>query len=469
MTNKIFVLKDVTDFAPGAFENTVVDGGAIQLGHGGGGFLPAGTYTSAPFSPPAFRRLIPSWNADTPPGTAVEAQARVAAGGRWSRWFSFGRWSPFIDRASPPPLENELARLEAEMLFLLPGRQSADTAQMRISLYTNDSSISPVVRLLSGSTDSLSRQNEKDTAGERLLEVPTYSCLVRDPTIGQRMAGATAMAMLMNRWGEDVLPEEVARAAYDSGSSRFANLAFLCAIAGAYGFESYASFSSIDTIRREVWRGDSVGAMVRYRAPALGEKENGEEKPVSLLPLTLPNPEAPPPAPLLERATVDSNGHLVVVRGFTQKDGVEHVVFNDPLAPSDEKVRREIPLSKFAEIFTGLCVHLFRAPHGAGSAKPVRITGDLLLENNEITIRSHDKPLLVGESDAFPRSTVCYTLSDGIAYASAAQKKFYYPRPTENGVLHFDRSAAAGRKLTFYRVGPLGTTWVAEKSIPPNP
>lgn len=477
MAKITFVLKDVTDFAPGAFENTAVQNGSIRLGYGGGGFLATGTYTSIPFTSVGFRKLIPCWNSDTPPGTHVEVQARIVSGGRWSQWFSFGTWSPFIDRCSASPYHTELAHVEGEMLTIADGVRNADTAQLRVILFTNDATVSPSVRLLAVSTDADIVEEQYPHTGRPIIEVPTYSCLVRDPSVAQHIACPTALAMMMNRWGEDVLPEEVARASYDSKSARFSNLSFIAAIAGAYGYECYSSYGSIEMLRREIWRGHSIGALVRYRAPLLGghtdegvmpgDAGTKPEMPADALSQRIPGlGDVYSGAPVLEGASMDSSGHLVVVRGFKETPEGEMVVVNDPLAPDDQRVQREIPLERFKEIYTGLCLVLHLGPKGSGSAKPVRITGDLELENNKIHLLSRQKPMQDSDGNRHYRTSLCYTLSDGVAYASAAQKKFYYPRANEDATINFDPSFAGGRKLSFYQIGPLGSTWVAEKTIP---
>lgn len=55
-------------------------------------------YTSPAVPAAQFDALRVSWNAGTPPGTAVEAQARVMVDGNWTSWSSFGRWSPYLER-----------------------------------------------------------------------------------------------------------------------------------------------------------------------------------------------------------------------------------------------------------------------------------------------------------------------------------------------------------------------------------
>ena len=454
MNNRVFILKSVADFAPGSFENTLVESGSIQLGRNSGAYLHSGCYTSPTFRPGRFRRLIPSWNADTPPGTAVEVQVRVVLNGQWSRWFSFGRWSPFINRSSHEAQKDAVAQVEGEWLQIVEDGAVADMAQIRVYLYTNEPQFTPLVHLLAASTDRIVVAEDKTIFVDRVLEIPNYSCLVRDPSLAQRIAGAATLTMLMNRWGEDVLPEEVGRAGYDNTSGRYGNLAFVAAVGGAYGFECYNKHGSINYLREEVRKSRAVGALVRYRSPSLdGQEEKQTED-------TLP-------MPVLPGAYVNSPGHLVVVRGFLHKEDKEYVVVNDPMSPSDAAVYREIELENFEEIYTGLCLVLHKGVKGAGGYKPARIVTTVEVDADDVLFSSHGEVLLPGENipGDSTRATICYTLSDGVVYARAAQKKFYYIDIAKKGKLAFDHKMAIGKKVTFYLIGSRGATWVGERNV----
>lgn len=461
MARNLFILKDVAGFAPGAFENTAVEQGAIRLGKNGSIYLPAGSYTSPAFSADAFLRMLPCWNADTPPGTSVEVQARLASGGRWSRWFSFGKWSPFIKRASPEPHEDDVAQTDGEYITLQQGKTPAASAQIRVFLYTNDASLSPAVWLLGVASEPVRAVPDDCDATDRLLEIPAYSCLVRDPSIAGHIASPTTLAMLMNRWGEDVLPEEVARAMYDNGAGRFGNAAFVSAAAGMYGYECHPCFCGIGFIRHEVRRGRAVAARVHYRAADLSD-ENGEgEEQASQ------KAEKEHDLPLLRQAVADSRGHFVAVRGFERRDDGEWVLVNDPLSSADSKVAQWLSLEQFGQIYMGLCFSLRRGPAEAGFAKPVRLLTQLQVVKGKIQLSTHGEELEPGISipGKLANATICYTLSDGTAYASAAQKTFYYLRLNKKKQIPFDEASAAGHKFTLYFIGARGTTWVAETSF----
>lgn len=487
MTRTFNILNNVRDFAPGAFENTAVENGSIQLGRFGSGYLSAGSYTTPPHFTKPFSRLVPSWNADTPKGTTIEVQIRLSRDGEWSRWFSFGHWSPYIDRASPYASSDDFATQKKEMLSVVDEDTPADGYQLRVFLKTSRGGVTPMVHLLAVSVDLIDPVEEKMAPFNTVLDMPTYSSLGRDPSLDGRMGSACSLAMMLNRWGADLLPEEIARAVYDSGAGQYANLSFLSAVGGMYGFECYGGFGLINLLRKEIRRGHAVAAKVCYRAPYLGEKSDDEDEAadgeeitddekkdneVASEETTDETPaddteektaDAPDALPILPEAVVDSFGHLVVVRGFYWKDDEEYVVINDPMQPSDSEARMDITLTKFLEIYQGLFLMLHQKK-GSGHAKPVRQLATLILQNDEIRLEDHEKSLIPGD---LHQVTTCYTLSDSksIAYPNAAYKKFFYPRPDQQGKLRFDISSVLGKKMTFYYIGPYGNFYVAEKII----
>ncbi|MDY4518434.1 MAG: hypothetical protein SPE01_07415, partial [Candidatus Spyradocola sp.] len=91
-----------------------------------------------------FDTLVLSFCADTPKGTSVEVQARVRlAGGELSGWFSWGLWSPFIDRHSINSAD-DLAALDTDTLTVKGGRL-ADGVQVRALLNANAEGQTPVL------------------------------------------------------------------------------------------------------------------------------------------------------------------------------------------------------------------------------------------------------------------------------------------------------------------------------------
>ncbi len=457
----VFVLRSVEDFAAGAFENTAVDEGGIQLGRRGTGHLSQGTYTSQPFATCSFRVLIPSWNVDTPPGTSIELQVRVQAQGEWSEWVGFGHWSSFQDRSSPTPQEYGFVKVSSERLSVLPQTPSASAAQIRVHLHTEEEKKTPTVLLMAVSVLPDKEVEEREAVRERMLAIPMYASLVRDPLIAEKIADATALSMLMNRWGVDILPEEVARGSFDMGAQTYSNLSFLSAIGGIYDFISYVGFGGLDALRHEIWRGDGVAAQVCYKTMEKTAAAEGQE------PESLPSESAEDGCPAWEKAVRSSKGHLVVVRGFIKKNMEEYIVFNDPLETSNEAVMREVPLSQFRKMYQGIFLVLRRSKNKHKNYRPQRELVQIKIDEEEILAFKGEEQLIPGRfsTQELDRSTLCYTVSNDTAYASAAQKTFYYVQADEGGRVKVDKSGLHGKRVTFYRIGPGGYTWVGEKWV----
>ena len=85
-------------FMRGELDNVTVAHGALCWTLSPAGMCPMGATPAPPYPAPTFDALRVSWNAGTPPGTAVEAQARVMVDGNWTSWSSFGRLGPYLER-----------------------------------------------------------------------------------------------------------------------------------------------------------------------------------------------------------------------------------------------------------------------------------------------------------------------------------------------------------------------------------
>ncbi len=374
--------------------------------------------------------------------------------GWWSRWLSLGSFGIYQSNASLPAQEDEIARLESGALLLQDGARAADMVQLRVRLATEDPGQTPRVSLLGVCTNATQMAGEERVI-DRALELPAYACLNRDPALGKHLADAATLAMLMNRWGSDVLPEEIAHLCCDTATHRYDRLPNLCAVAGAWGFSCYLAYAGIGALRDEIYAGRAVAARVHYRTPTpgQGEAQTGGEA------------QGPLP-PVLPHAPRESTGHLVAVCGFVRRDGREYVLLHDPLAETDDAVRREVSLSLFAAMYTGQALLLRRAGRRTGWERPRRQLAQLDAANGQLRLTGGGQALIPEAFAASGQSpfTFCCTLSGSVAYASAAQKTFYYPKPNDNGIIPLSPDAA-GRKLTCYYISCGGQFWVGEKKV----
>mgnify|MGYP000033321063 FL=1 len=255
--------------------------------------------------------------------------------------------------------------------------------------------------------------------------------------------------MLMNRWGEDLLPEEVAHANYDYTYAGNGNWSFTTAIAGCYGYECYVAFADIAGLKKEIKNGFACGVSVHYA----DTPEHAEERGL----------------PLLEGTTGCTDGHLMVVRGFeTGEDGTEYVLVNDPYAPGDAAAQRRYRLDQFAHAWGGVAYFIHGKDGARAVAPPERVTGELrrteIAGEYALFLRGERKSLATDfcEKDGLCTDTVCYTVQDGHAYATTAHKRFYYTNVSQAGNVLLDTAAMpAGTRITAYIIGELGCMTVA--------
>lgn len=446
MEKNLCLIEGAEAFSKGEFDGVALENGCLVLEQTGSGYLQKGCYTSQLLRLPAFRQLVSSWNADTPAGTYIEVQARVLVEGQWSRWLSFGQWSPFIRRASFSE-KGPLASVDTDLLQV-DSEAGSKTAQLRVYLYTDSEQYSPQVRLLGVTVRPLNWEQKEGEPVLRQLYLPAYSQLNRDPAIGPVMCSAVTIAALVNRWGQDVLPEEVARICYDHAYQGFGNWSFSVAAAGCLGFRAYVAYLDLAGLRREIYNGYSVGVSVRYTYdPETAQKEN---------------------LPYLEGASGTTKGHLMAVHGFCREKDVEYVLVNDSYADSDDQAPRRYRLDQFLEAWQGRVAYIVhpKQKHG-GWAAPQRVPAQLTATGEVgsylFEVKGRQQPLSANFS-GLDGGTLAYTIQDGVAYATTAHKKFHYLQPDEKGGFSLPAEALeTPERVTIYAVGPLGKTLVAER------
>ena len=273
MERNTFLLQDTEAFMRGELDNVTVAGGSIVLDLVQGGYVPYGCYTSAPIPLPLFDALWPSWNAATPPDTAVEMQVRVLVDGNWTAWMAFGKWSLYLQRAGAAPRERGPLQLTPDCLLL--DSKCATQAQLRIYLYSKNDKATPAVHLLGATVRMVDVIPSGGRPVNRTLHLMPYIQKRRAPALAPWMDLAISLASLTNRWGADILPEEFAQTLRDwraADGCDCRNISFAAAAAGSWGFPAWLCWGGLNILRDEMRKG--YGAVVALQAtPA--EKEHG--------------------------------------------------------------------------------------------------------------------------------------------------------------------------------------------------
>lgn len=335
-----FLLQDTEMFMRGELDNVTVSGGRIMLDIVQGGHVPYGCYTSPAITLPAFDAVRVSWNAGTPPDTAVEAQARVLVDGNWTAWSSFGRWSPYLEREGARPATRGPLVLSSDHLNL--DSKIGMQVQLRIYLYTKDEKKTPTVSLLGVSVRAVDVIPSGGRPVNAKLNLMPYTVAPRCPALHDVMDLAICLTSLTNRWGADILPEEFALAMRDFQPGQDQrNLSFAAAAAGCWGFPAWVCWADPALLRAEVRAGYGVIVALNRRAV---EVDAGM-----------------PPV------------RYAALRGFTNMDGTPQVLLIDPWAGiSNFDAETQMPLDEFLVAWNNLALCMRQRQKELPEGRPER-------------------------------------------------------------------------------------------------
>lgn len=431
------VLQGTETFSRGQFDNVALENGSIVLDTVAGRSLLYGSYTTSEFAMPAFCNLNVSWNAFAPRDTMIEVRCRVYAGGAWTGWMSFGKWAPDYPRCSVK------SQSEDGMVFLMGDTVTVATpgggtgVQLQVNLSTNNDAVSPALSLLAAAVRPLAWEKRPGHPINRRLYLPEYCLSAHDPSFGRDMDLPLMMASLMNRWGEDILPEEVAYVMEDKATSSTGNAAFAVAAAGCCGYPCWQAWMDLRGLRQQIHDGFSVAVQVERRI-------RGQREPVRL---------------------------WMGLRGFWHDAAMlaDFVLLNDPSADSNGSVNCTMALEDFQRYFTGRAIALHQKPRGSRANRPRRLRCEL---------EAGEKPgsyffLQRGQRDALPEDFsgwIAYAVHDGVAHATTAHRTFCRMGHTaEGGILFPPEQLAQGGRCSVYAVDQTGTMRVAEVRLPAPP
>ncbi|WP_214103004.1 peptidase C39 family protein [Acrocarpospora catenulata] len=286
--------------------------------------------------------VIPSWTADTPPGSWIQVDLRARNAEGLTKWYVMGRWAygdRDILRTSVPGQGDGDGTVRTDTFVAADGKP-VNAYQLRLTLYRKGGAV-PVVRTLGATASAVpDRPNMavSPTGGAWGIElrVPRRSQQVHAGEYPQYDGGGkawcspTSTAMVLGYWGKwpstndltwvdpaypDPEVDHAARYSYDHAYRGTGNWAFNTAYAGRYGLDaSVTRLLSLTELEAYIKEGIPVITSQSFR--------KGD----------------------LPGADYDTDGHLMVVVGFT---GGGDVIVNDPAAPSNATVRRVYPRAEF--------------------------------------------------------------------------------------------------------------------------
>lgn len=317
-------------------------------------------YDSASWTSPTYAvgfgltQLVASWTADTPPGTWIqfEMQGDKADGGQ-TKWYVMGRWTSQapsdagdIHRTSVGGQGDQDGTIATDTFMAAKG-VSLSSYRIRATLFRKQgTSASPTLRSV-GAMASALPEDKTVPAGPlggaegMVLDVPQYSQEVHRgeyPSFdggGEAWCSATSTEMVTEYWGAGPGPSAMTDIPYADPSVDYAamhvfdfryngagNWPFNVAYAGSYGLE---------------------GKVVRLRS--ITEAEQFIKAGIPLVASVSFNKSK------LDNAGYSTNGHLLVIRGFTSAGDV---IVNDPasrLIASDAAVENVYNRQQFADVW----------------------------------------------------------------------------------------------------------------------
>ena len=277
-----------------------------------------GTLETAPIIG-RFDTVVLSWNGITPDKTSLLIEARGKLAGGWTKYYRIGLWTTDLGqlRRSYDRQSDKNANIDTDTISF---SSLAEALQIRITFSSDTAGISPtLVALAAVLSDSNQHYQVVPTTSDKTawgkdLNVPMRSQMIY-PNGGRVWCSPTSTTMLLEYWSAklgrklaDTVPEAV-KYVWDSTYKGAGNWSFNVAYAGSKGLQAYVN-----------------------RLGSLTEAEKYIAKGVPLI-LSIAWDEG-----RLDGAAIpSSNGHLLVLRGFT---AAGDPIVNDPAAATDSEVRR---------------------------------------------------------------------------------------------------------------------------------
>lgn len=270
--------------------------------------------------------IVPSWNALTPPGTWLQLHLRVQLNKQWTGWYKMPIWaSDFsaIKRHSINGQADKSGRVDTDAFSTVAGRATA--YQLRLTLFSTTATTSPTIHRVAAlaSADANNYPQiapDKSVWGselpvpQRSQMLPEYRGLAYGGG-GEVWCSPTSTSMIMAYWAKrlnrpqlDQKVPDAARDTYDFTYDGTGNWPFNTAYAATYGLTTFVTrLYTMSQVEQWIKAGIPLVIGLAY--------SDGEL----------------PGAPVQS-----SNGHLMVVRGFTTNGDV---IANDPAGVTNQATR----------------------------------------------------------------------------------------------------------------------------------
>lgn len=325
-----------------------------------GGFRSSGSFTLEGLRYGIdFNQVVASWNADCPSGTwlTVELSASADSGQTWSAWYEMAAWGDASLVAARSGAGSVIkkdggGRVNEDTLELA---QPASRLRCRVTLHTERRDFSPLVTLVGlAVVDKRTKVDADDTPGPawgREVGCEFRSQGAETSDMSYRLCGPTSTTMALSAHGLVLPTRQVARACWDDLNGIYGNWPFIAAGASAL-MRQYA-----DTLPTRVGAHKLFAAYVAWPSDWKGvESEVALGRPC-VVSIRFGKGE------LKGAKTVASDGHLILVKGFTRTGDV---ICYDPAARDRAKGRVVYDRQELHAARHGGPVILFQ-PYGANA------------------------------------------------------------------------------------------------------
>jgi Peptidase_C39 like family len=340
-----------------------------------------GTWTSPVYPTPDFAltELVSSWTADTPSGTWIKVEMHgTTDAGTTTKWYVMGQWTSQMPSEASGDIHRTSVGGQGDAdgfisidTFFAAKRVALTDYQLRVTLYRkHGTTAAPTLRSVGAIASALPDDKTVpagplDGAEGMNLDVPQYSQEVHRGEFpefdngGEAWCSPTSTEMVVEYWGSapsdlsgigfaDPTVDYAAMHTFDWHYDGAGNWPFNIGYAGSFGLEGeVVQLRSLTEAEQFIKAGIPLVASVAF-------KKNQ-----------------------LDNSGFTTNGHLLVIRGFTAGGDV---IVNDPasrLIPDDAAVQNVYDRQQFADAWlpSSISGGIAYVIHPAGTALPANTPG----------------------------------------------------------------------------------------------
>lgn len=254
----------------------------------------------------SFKKMVTSWNSTATGGTVEVCVAIKLEDGSFTDWYSWGEWSAIRGISASKSKSDANGKLDVDVLTLTNECQGIIKFKINLKQTADHSPILHNVTFACNKADSALTAPSEEAIK---LDVP-YRRQQDVPEIGGSICSATSLSMVMLYHGEKIEGVEgiadVAWGVRDYGDEIFGNWAFNVAYAGELGYNAYVDFFDVDAIKYAVSTNHPIVCSIKVTRGQLAASGH---------------------------RGYTTNGHLICIVGYEQRDGQTWLLVNDPAHP----------------------------------------------------------------------------------------------------------------------------------------